>query len=162
MHEARFGEFENEFLSAPSKIVFSHSLGHLRKSKTLPAVSALGGQADIIRRKADIEFERQLSAVIVRSVLMQITIGYCTFNTDIETRRSSAVSSQHFLEGFRHPLRAVDRSAPVGGGRGQRAFLIHAHQPRVAGHVGSEYGGEAAFRSAGHRQPSQPALRRHQ
>ncbi len=40
-------------------------MGHLRNSETGPGMSAPEEQADVIRRKAEIELERQLSAVIL-------------------------------------------------------------------------------------------------
>ncbi len=45
----------------------------------------------------------------------------------------------------------LDQLAKVGGERGQRAFLVLTHQPRVTRNVGGEDGGEAALNRIGHR-----------
>ncbi len=42
----------------------------------------------------------------------------------------------------------------MGGQRGQRAFLVLAHQPRVARDIGSEDGGEAALDGHGSALPA--------
>ncbi len=41
----------------------------------------------------------------------------------------------------------LDQFLEVGGERGQRAFLVLAHEPRIARNVGGEDGGESTFSS---------------